>query len=349
MKCEEFKNLISSYIEGDCLQEQEFERHMAQCAACRQEFEETKKIVALCRQMPEIPLPEGFAQRLHERLLLEAKPKKSVMIQWKRYKRGFAVGAAAIAASLVFVATPFFSLYNGSGNVSIPNIQDTPGMGIAQGGSQTPESTAAPDMAASIVLPQQNMTQPQQGQQPESSQTNDLPENIAGQETALPKNHQIPEQKAAVQPPVQTPAAAEETPQSAPQNPPMAASGTTVSQPENVPEPKGNAAMASAPSNSLDAVEAHGGGGGSMVMAARGNSEPIVQQISASAENRAWLQENAAGYGSRQTVDSVEIVTLTVEEYRTLLDSNVQHETPQEVPQAAMDLMNADGYYVILK
>lgn len=108
------------------MQEQEFERHMAQCAACRQEFEETKKIVALCRQMPEIPLPEGFAQRLHERLLLEAKPKKSVMIQWKRYKRGFAVGAAAIAASLVFVATPFFSLYNGSGNVSIPNIQDTP-------------------------------------------------------------------------------------------------------------------------------------------------------------------------------------------------------------------------------
>ncbi len=348
MKCEEFKSLISSYIEGDCLQKQEFERHMAQCATCRQEFEETKKIVELCRQMPEISLPEGFTQRLHERLVLESKPKKSMMIQWKRYKRSFAVGAAAIAASLVFVATPFFHLYNDSGNVSIPNIQDTPGVGIAQGGGQTPESATIPDTAANMVLPQQSVTQQEQGQQPESSQVDDLPENIAGQETTLPENHQISEQRTVVQPPVQTPAEIQQIPQPTPQNSPTTAGGVMASQPETIPEPHSNAATP-APANSLESVDAHSGGGGSMVMAARGTLEPIVQQISDSAENRAWLQKNAAGYSNRQTVESLEIVTLTVEEYRSLLDSNVQHETPRDVPQAAMDLMNADGYYVILK
>lgn len=302
--------------------------------------------------MPEIPLPEGFTQRLHERLTLEAKPKKSVMIQWRRYKRGFAVGAVAIAASLVFVATPFFHLYNDSGNVSIPNIQDTQGMGMAQGGSRTPESTAAPEQAGNTVLPQHE-TQQDEGQQPESSQVNDLPENIAGQEMTPPENHQIPEQKTVVQSPAQTPVtqAAAETPQPAPQNSPVSAAGGTVAgmqaeSSEIAPQPHSNAAGAPAPSNSLDSVEAHGGGGGggggsSMVMAARGAAEPIVQQVSASAENRAWLQENAAGYSSRQTVDGIEIVTLTVEEYRTLLGSNVQHETPQDVPQSAMELMNA--------
>lgn len=322
---------------------------MEQCAACRKEFEETKQVVQLCRNMPEIALPEGFTQRLHERLAAEAKPKKSVVFQFSRYKRSFAVGAAVIAASLVFVATPFFHLYQDSGEVSHRNIQDN------QIAEITPESSPAPEEMTETVLPEQNESQQEEGQQPESPQAEDLPENIAGQASVRQENNRTPEQKTVTQPSVQIPDRNEEVPQQTPEAPVVQPQQTAGAAPAKQPEVTEDvpAPYAAAPqgemANEIGAAEAYKGGGSGMVMAARGSSEPVVQQISASAENRAWLQENAAGYSDRQTVDGLEIVTLTIEEYRTLLSSNVQHETPPEVPQTAIDLMNADGYYVILK
>lgn len=320
---------------------------MEQCAACRKEFEETKKIVQLCRNMPEIPLPEGFTQRLHERLVAEAKPKKSVVFQFNRYKRGFAVGAAVIAASLVFVATPFFHLYQDSGDVSHRNIQ---GGQIAE---ITPEDNQTPDETTETVLPEQNESQPEDRQQPESPQAEDLPENIAGQASVAPEDNRIPEQKTEITPSVPTPDNSGETPQQTPEaaQPQPAAGAASQQQPEAAEDAR--APHAAAPqnemSNGIGAVDAHKGGSNSMVMTTRANQEPNVMQVSANAENRAWLQENAADYSSRQQVNGLELVTLTQTEYQALLESNIDYEAMQDVPWEAMDLMDMDGYYVVLK
>lgn len=364
MNCEEFKNLISSYIEGDCLQKQEFERHMAECAACRKDFEETKKVMELCKHMPEVSLPEGFEQRLHERLALEAKPKKSVVLQLKQYKRGFTVGAAVVAASLVLVATPFLHLYDDSGNVAHVGIQDNPITGILPTGGQTPETTAEPDSTAEPVLPEQEgVTLPEQGAATELPSETVLPENTAGQENSQKNGSQVTiQQPAETQQPTQQPAGSQEVQQPAqqttqPETAADMADATTpntyeAAQENNVPAPTigGTEAnpVVSSGGGSRNSVGS-GGGGSSAATAMATSLEPVMVRISASAENRTWVQQHVAGYGNRQTAGGVEIVVLTQAEYQALMNSEISLETTWEVPQAAKDLMEPDGYYVILK
>lgn len=70
---EEMKLLLSAYVDDACteLEKQAVERHIAQCADCRQELADLQWIVASLREMPDIPLPADFTAAFQARLEAE--------------------------------------------------------------------------------------------------------------------------------------------------------------------------------------------------------------------------------------------------------------------------------------
>lgn len=70
---DEMKSLLSAYVDDACTEpeKQAVERHIAQCADCRQELADLQWIVASLRTMPDIPLPDDFAATFQARLEAE--------------------------------------------------------------------------------------------------------------------------------------------------------------------------------------------------------------------------------------------------------------------------------------
>ena len=80
MICNEARDFLSPYIDGMLSQEQErsLKDHLDICINCRRELGEMRNLTAVMNNMDFEPLPEGFQERLHEKLLAEAKHSKGV-------------------------------------------------------------------------------------------------------------------------------------------------------------------------------------------------------------------------------------------------------------------------------
>lgn len=313
------------------MRKEEAEQHLAECAACRAQLEETQKIMALCRDMSEVPLPEGFSERLHERLMREAKPKRMPMFRLQQYKRGFAIGAAVVAASMVFVATPFFRLYNESGNVphiaeenTIPNAAKEVPQAESEEPRETPTVTAAGAETEIGEEPRQTAKPIAVTEEPQAT-------------TPIRQAETVPEVQS-VQPAEQPITTAEpQSVQKADTAEPITATEPSVQDAKEQPEIGIGGAV--------PFMASRGGGGG----AAAVNAEPTFAVLADTAENRAWVRENVSGYDSRISADGAEIVTLTEDEYLTCLYDGPETAADLELPQAVTELLEADGYYLILK
>lgn len=313
------------------MRKEEAEQHLAECAACRRGLEETKKIMELCRGMEDVPLPEGFSERLHERLMREAKPKKMPMFRLQQYKRGFAIGAAVVAASMVFVATPFFRLYNESGNV--PHIEGE--KSIQTESEETPTAAEPQETPAVTVM-----------------------ETVDAETEVVAKPQRVTEPIAAAEEPQTT---AESNRQAEPKQEPQTVQPVTTTEPQAVQKADVAEASAAEPSVQTGEVQPEIGVGGAVpfvasraggsggASAAILNAEPTFAVLEDTAQNRAWVRENAAAYDSRISADGAEIVTLTEEEYQACLYDGPEAAENQELPQTIVALLDADGYYIILK
>ena len=101
MNCRECKEKISLYIDKELTDEEalEFEKHLKECQNCRIEFENTKKIIETVGNMPLEKLPEGYCEKLNNKLLEKNKKTKW---NWRRITAIAATFIILIGATFVF-------------------------------------------------------------------------------------------------------------------------------------------------------------------------------------------------------------------------------------------------------
>lgn len=110
MKCSEYQDLISAYVDGmlDPQEEKELLSHLKVCACCKENYEALKQIIVGCEHIEEVEVPETFHQNMMKRLEDIETEKKIVPIKkhWKWQYGG------ALVASLI-VGGLFISQLNG--------------------------------------------------------------------------------------------------------------------------------------------------------------------------------------------------------------------------------------------
>lgn len=76
MKCEDCRELLWAYLEGELHEEEsaEIERHLAECADCRKELDVQQEIRKSLQCLPDKELPEGYHGELMQKLQREAAP-----------------------------------------------------------------------------------------------------------------------------------------------------------------------------------------------------------------------------------------------------------------------------------
>lgn len=102
--CGEIIELISLYIDNelDDAKKAEVEEHISSCESCRSEIEELKEVVNMCKNVEDVELPEGFSEKLHEKLMEEKQKqedKRRFIVLGSKYMKI----ASSIAAGIILV------------------------------------------------------------------------------------------------------------------------------------------------------------------------------------------------------------------------------------------------------
>lgn len=110
MKCERIRQLMSAYIDNEMneVDKIKFERHIAQCTKCKEEYELLTDIVDECSDVNEVELPENFREELHNKLLKAQGRKSRRFSGFIRKNRWQTIAGSAVAAVLIFAIA-----YNG--------------------------------------------------------------------------------------------------------------------------------------------------------------------------------------------------------------------------------------------
>ncbi|MBQ3123146.1 MAG: zf-HC2 domain-containing protein [Firmicutes bacterium] len=146
MNCKQVRENLSLYIDN-LIDEEEavvIAAHLAECSACRKEYEELLHITEILSDIPELELPDEFDARLHAALVSVNEERERVVIPVSRKKKSFAKRMSSIAA--IFVVGIFaITMYNNSdqlmldtamesdaGNLQIEERSDTAGESYRQ-------------------------------------------------------------------------------------------------------------------------------------------------------------------------------------------------------------------------
>lgn len=151
MKCENIKELMSMYIDNEIneVDKAKFEKHIAQCPQCKEEFEILKAIVLECSEIDEVELPQDFIEELHNKLIAAKANKPSKFTQFIR-RANWKPAVGAVAAVLILA----ISINSLVGNKSLKQDQLSIGAadrgmyGIYNDPAAKPESAPAPAAVA---------------------------------------------------------------------------------------------------------------------------------------------------------------------------------------------------------
>jgi hypothetical protein len=102
MKCININELMSAYIDNEIneVDKVKFEKHIAQCPQCKEEYELLKDVVLKCSEIDEVELPEDFREELHSKLMKAKVTKTNKFTEFMR-KNSWKTGAGAVAAVLI--------------------------------------------------------------------------------------------------------------------------------------------------------------------------------------------------------------------------------------------------------
>jgi anti-sigma factor RsiW len=151
MKCENIKELMSMYIDNEIneVDKAKFEKHIAQCPQCKEEYEILKAIVLECSEIDEVELPQDFIEELHNKLIAAKANKPSKFTQFIR-RANWKPAVGAVAAVLILA----ISINSLVGNKSLKQDQLSIGAadrgmyGIYNDAAAEPESAPAPAAVA---------------------------------------------------------------------------------------------------------------------------------------------------------------------------------------------------------
>jgi len=135
IRCSEATELVSLYIDKklDASRERDFEEHIKICGSCRKELEDMEKLVEACRNMPEIPLPEDFRTKLHEKLAQyyeeKQRKKKSILARNRYIKICGTVAACLVLVLLVkgFTGDSFLNVHKTASDRGMEIKQESAG------------------------------------------------------------------------------------------------------------------------------------------------------------------------------------------------------------------------------
>jgi hypothetical protein len=104
MDCARASDLLSLYIDEmlDETQAYELQLHLEECALCRAEYEQLTRMRAALLGVPDIPLPDGFDERLRQTLARLSEETPDIVSRRSRRKVRIWVSAAAIFAVGLF-------------------------------------------------------------------------------------------------------------------------------------------------------------------------------------------------------------------------------------------------------
>jgi len=125
--CSDITEQITLYVDemlDDATEKAAFEAHIASCADCRAEYEAIRDMLGALKTLPELPLPEGFHEKMMEGVRAAAQPTLSTKtaktarvvsfpsLRWRSYASAAAgvlvalFGISAVTASLKGLSTP---------------------------------------------------------------------------------------------------------------------------------------------------------------------------------------------------------------------------------------------------
>ena len=148
MKCENIKELMSMYIDNEIneVDKAKFEKHIAQCPQCKEEYEILKDLVLECSEIDEVELPQGFVEELHNKLM-EAQANKPSKLTLFMRRANWKPAVGAVAAVLILA----ISINSLVGNNSLKKEQsfgapaaDRSGSGTQYDMAIAPEASPAP-------------------------------------------------------------------------------------------------------------------------------------------------------------------------------------------------------------
>ncbi len=112
--CDEIRNRICEYLDKELneIESAEFESHIKACKECRNELDETRRLMDICKDMPEEELPQDFRKGLHDKLLvekhaMESKQKTTYII--RKYLAICSTVAAVLVISIIIKGLPWNS------------------------------------------------------------------------------------------------------------------------------------------------------------------------------------------------------------------------------------------------
>lgn len=104
MKCERIREQMSAYIDNEIneVDKIKFEKHIAECSHCKEEYELLMEVVKECSNINEEELPENFREELHYKLQKAQKSKSRRFSSFIKRNRWQTIAVSAVAAVLIF-------------------------------------------------------------------------------------------------------------------------------------------------------------------------------------------------------------------------------------------------------
>lgn len=98
--CEAYEEWISAFLDGELsgAEQAELRRHMAGCRRCQQYFDDLVAIHEALDQEDEVPVPEGFEERLMARMRETAQERPAKVIRFPQWRRWAALAACCAVA-----------------------------------------------------------------------------------------------------------------------------------------------------------------------------------------------------------------------------------------------------------
>ena len=98
MNCEQMSLLLSAWLDGELSvrEEEQMRAHLEQCPDCRALMEQLQTLHASFSDLEEIPAPDGFADRVMDRVARESKPRVVPLFKRPQFRSLAALAACAV-------------------------------------------------------------------------------------------------------------------------------------------------------------------------------------------------------------------------------------------------------------